>query len=117
MAATLNPKSLSNPLTGLKVASFDEVELFQASAVRYARVPHEGLRRICSDAAEVMRAAKRVQGLSAPVPEDVLAEWLGKLEEAKKAWEEEKRGRRESEKTKGEWGNTKILWLDESEVE
>jgi hypothetical protein len=78
--------SLINPLTGFKVASFDEAELlFQASAIRYARIPHEPLRRLCSDAAEAMHAAKKVEGQSFLTFEGVLTEWLGKLYEAKTA--------------------------------
>ena len=68
---------------------FREAELlFQASAVRYGRIPHEDLRRLCSDAANVTRAAEKIE--PTPPVEAVLKEWVGKLEETKEKWREER---------------------------
>jgi hypothetical protein len=76
------------------------------------------LHRICSDAAEAMAAARPVQGNTYLTFGGVFREWLGNLNEAKQAWEDEKQGKRAQEKTQGTSGpKTMIKFLDETDIE
>jgi hypothetical protein len=102
--------TLTNPLTSLPILHFEEAELlFHSAAVRYARIPHEGLRRVCADAGKAMREAEKM--VPVPLVGDLVREWMETLEAEKEKWEEEKRARREREKRDGVWWSTKVEWL------
>ncbi|KAH3909616.1 hypothetical protein HBI56_059780 [Parastagonospora nodorum] len=99
------PPRLINPLTSLPIIHPAEAELlFHAAAIRYARIPHEGLRRICADAGVAMRACDPTFGF-----QELLQVWMEKLEVEKKIWEEEKRVNREKDRREGAWGSARVV--------
>jgi hypothetical protein len=113
----LTPESLLNPLTQLKVAHFDEAEkLFENSAIRFGRLGQEDLRRICSDAAQAMHSARPMLRNTYLTFEGVLGEWLGKLNSAKQAVEDEEERRRQGKIGAGTKEDS-ILWLADSGIE
>jgi hypothetical protein len=106
---TTPPPQLINPLTSLPIIHPNEAELlFHAAAIRYARIPHEGLRRICADAGVAMRECDPRFGF-----QELLQIWIEKLELEKTIWEEKKRVNREKDRREGAWGSARVVWLDE----